>query len=133
MNIPFKANGKYTLVTIARMAVTIRTEITIVSIDQESGKVMFKRKGERNLYPLDHDMAKTLVFDGHNLPFKLGSETGNFRSVSGFDFRGENPEELKTLITEKCLNSDAEKLGKILISTSVDGPMDYLFPEEQTH
>lgn len=114
MNIDFKNNGQYTLVTVNVMC--SRKEITILGTDPISGRKMYKEgKGRKKLLmPLNFE--NILVFEGHSLPFLLDSETNRFIMDCHFHFLTDNAQELREFISSNCLNPDEYKFSRIYFS-----------------
>lgn len=117
MNIEFKINSPYTLVSISEwLAHTQRTEIIITRREESSGRYVFKKKGKRKEFylPKPESLQEQLIFAGHNLPFVIDSETNRFIGNAQFNFVTEKPQELKAFIEQHCLNPSASNFSKIL-------------------
>ena len=138
MNIQFRINGKYTLVSISGMAITIRDEIVITEIDEEKRKCFFRMRGKRKQFYItcDHGLANYLIFERHSLPFTVDTETSSFWANSKFNFVTDKPDELKLFIEENCLNPSQEAFRRVFYSGSDRNGIDPdkgtpLFPEKQ--
>ena len=115
MNITFEINGKYTLVSISGMAITIRAEIVITGLHEVSLRYIFKHRGRKKEFylPKEEDLQRILVFKGHGLPFTVDSETERFTGNAQFNFVTDKPEELKLFIEKNCLNASPSKFAKV--------------------
>ncbi len=136
MNIPFKVNEKYTLITVTDfLAITSKSEI-IVTRSLPDKRWAFRYRGKRKEYYFPRDLKHTLLFEGHNLPLLVDSETSRWFGNAKFNFVTDQPEKLKAFIVQNCLNPDPEKLGMIRV-TRADRYTVYdngqpLFPDTQT-
>ena|SRR5579872_3350426 len=127
---------KYTLIYISAAAITFRKEITIARFDESTGRHVAKEKGKRTPYylPAADKLQDYLVFEGHNLPLVIDSDTDRFTGNAQFNFVTDNPAGLKAFIEMKCLNPSPDKFARILYTgTDRSGSSDLaetpLFPE----
>ena len=115
MDFQFKPNKKYTIVKIGEMAVCYRMEIIALEVDLSTGRALGRPKGKKKpLYlPAPEQLEKQLLFEGHDLPFVLDSETGVFCGSATFNFRTDDPEALRDFLESKCLNPSISTFEKI--------------------
>jgi hypothetical protein len=119
MDIEFQIKGNYTLVGISGMAVTIRSEIIITAAlpkdrkNRQRYSYKHKYKAKEFFLPAGDDLEKHLIFEGHDLPFTVDSETDRFCGDANFNFVTDKPRELKTFIVSYCLNPSPAKFNKV--------------------
>lgn len=106
----FKADGKYTVITINWMAVTVKTEVTCVT-GGDLTTATFKEKGKRKQIQFTGKPKSMLVFEGWNI-IRVDSDTSRFSGNACFNLLG-TTEEVRQLIETKNLNQEVEK-SKIL-------------------
>jgi hypothetical protein len=122
MDIVFKIKGKYTIVAVSGMAITIRNEIVItatLSNDKENRpRFAYVNRGKRKEFvlPAGNDLEKHLLFEGHDLPFTVDSETNRFCGDGNLNFVTDKPEDLKSFLQKHCLNPSPAKFKKIFFT-----------------
>jgi len=140
MNIQFKkVPGDYTWITISDwLAITERNEITITGFQQKEQQYTFRKKGSKKEYRFPLTDWKCLLFEGHNLPLLIDSETNSYMGNACFNFITDKPEELKQFISMNCINPDAETFTHIMFTPALnrdtcrDLPYTPLFPDNET-
>lgn len=127
----FEISKKYTL--ISSFAMTIRKEITIIQFDEKSEQFVFKVGRQRALFLMPKVLKDTMVFEGHNLPLKLDSDTNRCMINACYNFVTANPQELVTYLEVNCLNyENVEKSHIMTVDDTANAPEpEYtpLFPE----
>jgi hypothetical protein len=136
MNMTFEIDGKYTLVFIWRMAITIRNEIVVTNIEEAPQRYKFKNRGKMEVFllPAEDDLQKHLIFEGHDLPFTVDSEADRVSGNALFNFVTDEPDDLKLLIKKYCLNPSLSLFARIFYAgfdrDSEEEPVSFpLFPE----
>lgn len=117
MSIQFKLKEKYTLVHIIVKGGYFRQEIVITSRTLDN-RFTYKIKGKRKeqFIPVEEELDKMLVFQGHNLPFVLNTERNRFLLSTKLIFISDNPDVLRNFVNENCLNPSPLKWANILVA-----------------
>jgi hypothetical protein len=105
----------YTLVTITWMATTLRMEIFVTGHNPRINTYFYRKSGNGKINTLtQRDLDQALVFEGHNIPFTLDTETDRFSGNAQYNFVTEDPITLKAFIQQHCLNPCRDNFDKIL-------------------
>ena len=113
MNYKLEINKSYTLVAVVDK-ITVKVEVIIT--DYTNGKYSAKRRDWPIPEDVPADLAKVLVFAGHNLPLLIDSQTFVFNPNGKFNFITSDREGLKAYLLHNCLNLDNRKRAKIYTS-----------------
>lgn len=140
MNIQFKkVPGDYTWITISDwLAITERDEITITGFLQKEQQYTYRYKGSKKEYIFPLLDWKCLLFEGHNLPLLIDSETNRYMGNACFNFITDKPKELKQFIAVDCINPDPETFADIMVTpalnrdTGFNPPYTPLFTDNDT-
>ena len=127
MDFQFKPTKKYTIVKIAELAVCFRLEFIALEVDNSTGRTLARPKGKRKtlFLPPPEQFENQLIFEGHDLPFILDSETLRFSGNAYFNFVTDDPQTLREYLESKCLNPSPEKFAKIHYTSTIrDTPGD---------
>ncbi|MBT2561328.1 hypothetical protein J7E50_10840 [Pedobacter sp. ISL-68] len=133
----FKTGSRYTIIKISEwLATTEKDEIIISGFLPSRQQYYFKHKRSKKEWLLPKEDLKWLVFEGHNLPLRLDSETNRYMGNACINFVSDNPEELRGYIEKHCINTDRSLFSKIYITpekdreTIINPPYDQLFKDE---
>lgn len=132
MNQPQLNKGaSYTFIALNGFAATSKTELIITGFDESRRRYTFKMKGKRKEFYLAGDLSEQMIFEGHDLPMKVDTETNKWAGNACFNFVTDTPDELRPFLKSKNINPLFKNWGSVTF-LKVDHDFEYqmLFPED---
>lgn len=111
--IKLQVGVKYTFIQPTGM--TTKEEVVIT--DYLDGEYKYKKAGNRNHIRLSaKKLEKYLVFEGHEIPLKVDTESQPQRCVINFKFNflSDDPAALKSFLETQCMNPSPAKFADVL-------------------